>query len=134
MEYFEEKRQKIAAKLIKNWKQNEAALLAEYGSRSDYFSKAAAEALWQDEKIKKEFDYDFSTLEAYLRNENNVTSHTSQSKQFTKPAAASDRDATADTARAKWDTNSALRKEFSDDFEAYLAYEKNRNNVKSYNG
>ena len=129
-DYFTQQQEKIAAKLIKQWKANESKLLDEYGSRENYFLQAEAKELWKSEQIRSEFDHNFETLQAYLKNESRVKTHTSRSKRFTKKDAPVDDQADDTALKAKWKNSKALRDEFDGDFDAYAAYEQNKNRVK----
>lgn len=134
-DYFEQKREHIAPRLIAQWKTDEQALLSEYGSREDFFLKAMAEEMFKDRKIRDEFMNDIEALTAFLENESRVSFHTSKIHRFSKKDAeeAADDTSRADTAiKNKWSADPALQAEFSGDFDAYLAWEKNKSRVRNY--
>ena len=123
---FKVKQQQIAKSLIAQWNANETKLLNEYGSRSKYFIRGMAGALWKDPEVRDDFGHDFSSLVAYIRNENRVTDHNGKSKIFKKSDMAdlNNQKSDVDILEEKFRNDSGLRTEFDDDLDAYLAYEK----------
>ena len=92
--------------------------------------QAEAERMWKSKATREEFT-EIENLIAYLENQHRVKSYKwSQAKATDKPTAA----VMDDTAmRARWNASKALQDEFDGDFEAYRAYELNKNRVKVWN-
>jgi hypothetical protein len=88
--------------------------------------------LWQDAKIRAEFNNDFSTLEAFLRNEHRSGTHTSKIKRFERPPADTSDDLKLDPHKIKWDSDASLRAEFDDNFENYKSWKKNQHRVRNF--
>lgn len=131
-DYFEQKREKIAVELIKEWKANESKLTSQYGSREEFFFKAMAAALWRDAKIRDEFQGNKENLKSFLENETRAKTHKRDITTHKRPQTLGD-DATDDDAtRAKWDADPSLQAEFGD-YSTFAAYEKNAHRARVYN-
>jgi hypothetical protein len=132
-DYFEQKREKIAASLIKRYKANESKILAEYGSRAAYFLEAMAAELWKDAKIRDEFQGNQENLKQFLENENRVSMHRSKHKRYTKADAPADDSNVADAGlKIKWDADAALRAEFDNNFGNYKSWRQNQHRVRNF--
>lgn len=132
-DYFEQKREKIAASLIKRYKANESKVLAEYGSRETFFFQVMADELWRDAKIRHEFQGNKENLKSFLENESRVQDHKAGITRHKKPETIPD-DAPADTAiKNRWLADPALQNEFNGDYDAYRSWHANRHKVRVYN-
>ena len=132
-DYFEQKREKIAASLIKRYKANESKVLAEYGSRETFFFQAMAAELWRDAKIRDEFQGNRENLESFLENESRAKEHKKGLYTHKRPENLDDDTSGNDAIKNKWlaDT-AALQAEFGD-FETFKAYEENKQKAKVFN-
>ena len=92
--------------------------------------KAEAEKMFKKKEIRIEFDDDINTLIAYLENKHRAKVHKAGVSKHKKPEKMDDEIPSDAAFKPKWDADKALQDEFMGDFDAYLAYERNKGRVK----
>ena len=130
-DYFEKKQQEISVQLIASWKANESKLMAEYGSRSNYFLQEMAARLWEDAEIRAEFA-NFEILQEFLKNEHRTAMHQGGLSRHEKPTGTDSDEIKADPAKTSWDADAALRAEFDNNFDSYKEWQRNKHRVRNF--